>query len=115
MGSGPKLSKQEQNLYNHHLYNLRHLDGGGGFTQPTGEVSTVLQRVVGPIKGKYYSIPSVWDGRALNEMESAGQAFGLFGTDYWPSYPTPEAADDRYLNYLHPIMDRDMRRRERNK
>lgn len=113
MGSGPQMSEQEWNLYNHHLYNLNNLDQGGGFTQPSGDVSTVLQRVVGPIKGKYYSIPSVWFGGELGEDAAMQQALGMFGLDYWPAYDTPQAADDRYLNYMHPIMDRDMRRKKR--
>jgi hypothetical protein len=117
MGSGPALTPQEWNLYRHHLRNLNNLDKGGGFTQPTGEVSTVLQMVVGPIRGKYYNIPSVWNGRQLDQDAAIRQAFGGsgHGPDFWPSYPTPEAADNRYINEMHPLMDRDMQRMQRKR
>ena len=107
---GTMMTPQERNLYQHHARNLVKLDQGGGFTQPSGDVSTVLQRVVGPIKRKYYSIPSVWGGKQLDQDASMRQAFDSRGPDYWPSYPTPEAADERYLKYMHPIMERDLRR-----
>src|SRR6516225_9226398 len=53
------LTPQEQNLYKYHLTNLA---GSGKIIRPSGQISTVEQAVVEGPGGKFYSIPTVWDG-----------------------------------------------------
>jgi hypothetical protein len=64
---GGGFSPQEQNLFWHHYGNMH---GGGRAVSPGGDISSVLQAVVGGPGGKYYSIPTVWDGQALTTDES---------------------------------------------
>jgi hypothetical protein len=96
------LTPQEQNLYQHHLSNLW---GGGRVVQPGGDVSTVLQAVVQGPDGRYYNIPTVWNGQALDVPTAERQA-RLAGMSNYPSYATPEEADARYMA-MHGMMERD--------
>lgn len=96
------LSPQEQYLYFHHLNNLY---GPGKVVQPTGDVSTVLQAVTSGPGGLYYSIPTVWDGKAL-DIDSARQKAQQVGWSNFPAYATPEQADDRYA-LMHQFIDQD--------
>lgn len=96
------LTPQEQNLYRFHLANL---NGPGKVTQPDGEISTLLQRVVRGPGGKYYNIPSVWDGRVLSEEQAKARAARI-GWDNWPSYSSAKAADARYEK-MHEFIDQD--------
>lgn len=97
-----RLTPQEMSLYNHHLTNLY---GNGKVIQPTGQISTVLQMVV-ERDGKYYNIPSVWNGKILNEKQAIQKAASV-GWQKWPSYPTPTEADRRYMD-MHQIMESDV-------
>lgn len=96
------LTPQEQFLYQHHLDNLW---GGGRVVQPGGDVSTVLQAVVQGPDGRYYNIPTVWNGAAL-PVDQALQQAAQAGWQQWPGYATPEAADARYMA-MHGLMERD--------
>ena len=96
------LNPQEQNLYQHHLSNLW---GGGRVVQPGGDVSTVLQAVVQGPDGRYYNIPTVWNGQAL-PVDAAQRQAALAGWGNWPAYASPEAADARYMD-MHGLMERD--------
>lgn len=96
------LTPQEQNLYQHHLSNLW---GGGRVVQPGGDVSTVLQSVVQGPDGRFYNIPTVWNGQAL-PVDAAQRQAALAGWGNWPAYATPEAADARYMA-MHGMMERD--------
>ena len=98
------LSPQELFLYQHHLGNVQ---SGMQLNNADGSTSTVLQMVVDGPGGKFYSIPSVWDGKALTEPEARKRAAQV-GWDKWPSYRTPEEADARYMQ-MHDFMARDVR------
>lgn len=97
-----KLTPQERNIWQHHQYNLHNI-GTGGVANKDGTISTVYQMVVTGPGGKFYSIPSVWNGRILNEREAVQMA-AKQGWDKWPSYDTPEEADKRY-QMMHPFME----------
>ena len=97
------MTPQEQYLYSHHLDNLW---GPGKVVQPGGETSTVLQTVVTGPDGKYYNIPIVWNGQVLPQRQAEERAAAV-GWDKWPSYPTPQAADDRY-EAMHAYMEKDL-------
>lgn len=98
-----RLTPQERFLYQHHLNNLY---GPGKVLQPNGDVSTVLQRVVQGPDGRYYNVPSVWDGKTLDEDGAITQA-GKVGWDKWPSYASPKEADARY-EQMHTYFDQDL-------
>jgi hypothetical protein len=110
------LNPQEKSLYQRHLRNLY---GSGGVDNPDGTRSTLFQSVQ-EHNGKFYNIPTVWDGKietqpwtnpntgetmpmpndtALKNVEKAGW-------DSFPSYDTPEEADARY-NQMHDFMQKD--------
>lgn len=98
-----KLTPQEQFLYQHHLSNLT---GSGKVMQPGGDISTVLQAVVTGPDGRFYNIPTVWEGQILSP-EQARQRAAAVGWDKWPSYAAPTVADERYMA-MHRYMDRDV-------
>jgi hypothetical protein len=96
-----KLTPQEQFLYQHGLKNQFM---GGGFRQPNGEMSTILQTTVeGP--GGYYNIPTVWQGQQL-PWPLAREMARLTGWDKWPVYPSEDAALARYMA-MHAYMNKD--------
>lgn len=96
------LTPQEQNLYMHHLNNLQ----GPGKVEGIRDTSTVLQTpVLGP-GGRYYNIPTVWNGQVLDSA-TASQMAAQAGWHNWPSYPTPQAADLRYER-MHDYFERDL-------
>lgn len=109
------LSPQEQALYSRHLTNL---NGPGGVDNSDGSRSTLYQAVQ-EHGGKFYSVPTVWDGR--REVEPYTRQDGTtmdvpnstalgnvakLGWDAFPSYTTPEEADSRY-DQMHGYMERD--------
>lgn len=97
-------TKQEQNLYKHHLNNL--MTGGAYLSGPQGPVSTVRGMSVG-IGGKTYMLPRIWGNRELSEDDAIARAEKQ-GLQTFPSYPSPEAAESRY-NTLHDFMEQDVR------
>jgi hypothetical protein len=106
VSAGNTLTPQEQNLVQHHLDNLY---GPGKVISPSGDdVSTVLQAVVDGPGGRYYNIPTVWDGKALTVDEATERA-AKAGWDKWPSYATPQQADLRY-EWMHGALERDTER-----
>lgn len=98
-----KLSPQEQYLYMHHLNNLA---TGRAVKNADGSISTVLQRVVGGPNGRYYNIPSVWNGRILGAKEATMMSSQM-GWGRWPSYSSPDEADARYMA-MHKYMNDDV-------
>ena len=96
------LTPQEQHLWAHHLWNLQHM-GVGGIRNPDGTISTVRQMVVTGPNGKFYNIPSIWNGFELPFEEAYSRAEKK-GWDYWPSYSSPEEADARYMQ-MHKFME----------
>lgn len=96
------LSPQEQYLYFHHLNNLY---GPGKVITPGGDVSTVQQAVVSGPGGMYYSIPTIWDGQALDAV-SAAQRASQVGWQQFPAYRSPEDAQARY-DAMHSFIDED--------
>jgi hypothetical protein len=115
------LSPQEQALYARHLTNL---GGPGGVTNPPdaqnpqGSRST-LYAGVEPHDGKFYNVPTVWDGKrevqpytrtdgstldVANPTALANVAKA--GWDTFPSYATPNEADARY-QAMHDYMEKD--------
>lgn len=102
VGKNLGLTPQELNLYSHHLNNLY---GEGKVIQENGDISTLLQRNVQGPNGQFYNIPSVWDGKILSPKEAMDKAAEI-GWDKWPSYPTDQAAEDRYKQ-MHEFIDQD--------
>jgi hypothetical protein len=109
------LSPQEQALYSRHLTNL---NGPGGVNNPDGSRSTLYQSVQ-EHGGKFYSIPTVWDGKREvqpytrqdgSTMDVANPTalanVSKAGWDTFPSYPTADEADSRY-DQMHGYMDQD--------
>jgi hypothetical protein len=97
-----RLTPEEQNLYAHHLNNiaLNHI-----VTNPDGSHSTLLQAVVQGLGGKFYNIPTVWEGKVLPIRQAEDRAAQL-GWSHWPAYQTPEAADARYA-LMHKYIEQD--------
>lgn len=98
------LTPEEQHLYQHHVYNM---NNGMEVRQPDGSVSTILQAVVDGPNGKFYNIPTVWGGEVLPIPEALQAVQQTGGLEKWPSYATPEEADQRYMA-MHGYMDRDI-------
>jgi len=104
-----KLTPQEKNLYQHHLDEL----AKGGVVHEDRSTSTVLQGTV-EHNGRYYNIPSVWDGQILwdddnkldwNKIQARIDKAG--GWDQFPSYGSEKEAQDRY-DKMHSFMEMDM-------
>lgn len=115
------LSPQEQGLYMRHVTNLY---GPGGVDnaptpeEPGGSRSTLYQTVE-PHDGKFYNIPTVWDGKRETEPYTRQDGSTLdvanptalskvakTGWNTFPSYPTADAADARY-GQMHDYLDKD--------
>lgn len=109
------LSPQEQALYQMHLSNLY---GNGGVDNPGGSRSTLYQAVQ-EHDGKFYNIPTVWNGK--REVEPYTKPDGTkmdvpnatalanvakAGWENFPAYKTPDEADDRY-DAMHKYMEQD--------
>ena len=123
------LSPQEQALYMRHITNLY---GPGGVDnpptpdEPQGSRSTLYQSVE-PHDGKYYNIPTVWNGKREVQpytrqdgsvMDIANptalQNVAQAGWNTFPSYPTPEGADARY-GQMHDFLEKDTSEYFKNK
>jgi hypothetical protein len=100
-----KLTPQEQFLYQWHVNNVTEQNGGKSFKQPDGSTSTVLQ-MIEPVNGKWYSIPSVWDGKPHTEDQAYDHAAAI-GWDKFPSYATEQEGQARY-DQMHAYMERDI-------
>lgn len=109
------LNPQEQNLYQMHLNNLW---GPGGQDNEDGSRSTLYQAVQ-EHGGKYYSIPTIWNGNRETEpyTNDSGKTFDVpngvaldnvnkLGWDKFPSYDDPNTADSRY-DEIHQYIDED--------
>lgn len=109
------LSEQEGNLYKRHLENLY---GTGGVDNPDGSRSSLYQAVQ-EHNGKFYNIPTVWNGK--REVEPYTKSDGTVmdvpnktaldnvereGYDKFPSYSDPDEADARY-DQMHGFMEKD--------
>lgn len=109
------LTAQEQFLYQTHLNNLW---GSGGQDNEDGSRSTLYQSVQ-EHDGKYYNIPTIWNGNREAEpwVNDEGKTFDVpnatalknvdqVGWDKFPSYADPEEADSRYMA-MHSYMEKD--------
>jgi peptidoglycan hydrolase-like protein with peptidoglycan-binding domain len=97
---GLQPTPQELHLYEHHLDEL----SKGGVHNPDGSISTVKQITV-ERDGKSYNIPTVWGGKVVSNDEAIKRA-GDQGWDSWPSYPSEQAAQQRY-DAMHGAMEMD--------
>ena len=111
-----KLTPQEQALYQRHLQNLY---GDGGVDNPDGSRSSLYQAVQ-EHNGKFYNIPTVWDGKRETQPwtnpdtgktmdvpnDTALSNVNKAGWDSFPSYDTSGVADDRY-DQMHGYMEKD--------
>jgi len=103
----PPLTPQERNLYDHHLYNMRH---GKWIDQGGGTFSTVIQKNedagdYGGVPGTPTNFPSVWNGK---ELKGDALYDAVQPMSQWPPYPSYEAADARYLGQMHDPMALDV-------
>lgn len=96
-----KLTPQEQNLYQRHLTNLT---GEGGVDNTDGTRSTLGQTTISA-NGKFYNIPTVWDGKSLSDQDATDRATKE-GLDSFPAYDTKEQAGER-LQQLDSYMEKD--------
>lgn len=118
-----KLNPQEKSLYQMHLDNLY---GSGGVDNPDGSRSTLFQAVQ-EHNGKYYNIPTVWNG-AIQTVPSVNPTTGSTvqvpnlialqnvekaGWNKFPSYNSPEEADQRY-DQMHSYMEKDTAQYQNN-
>jgi hypothetical protein len=115
------LSPQEQALYMRHITNLygpSGVDNAPTPEEPQGSRSTLYQSVE-PHDGKYYNIPTVWDGKREVQPytrqdgsvmdianQNALQKVAKTGWNTFPSYATPDAADARY-GQMHDYLEKD--------
>jgi hypothetical protein len=111
------LTSQEKNLYRMHL---RNLTGSGGVDHPDGSRSSLYQTVQQGPDGRYYNIPTVWNGKIETQpyvQPGTGKTFDVanqtaldnvakLGWKQFPAYDTPEQADERY-DAMHKFMDQD--------
>jgi hypothetical protein len=95
------LNKREQALYRWHLDNLW---GSGGVTGEMGNRSTLMATTVG-FGGRTYLIPTVWDGKIVDEDEAVLRAKKM-GLRNFPQYKSVKEAQARYSR-MHDYMDMD--------
>lgn len=114
--SAINMTPQERFLYGMHVANL---NGSGGVDNTDGSRSTLYQSVQ-PHAGKFYNVPTVWDGKIETEKwkhPTTGQTFDVpnatalknvekIGWDKFPSFATPQEADARY-EAMHSFMEKD--------
>lgn len=97
-----QMTPEEQAMYQRHLTNLW---GNGGVNNPDGSRSTLYQvGFTGP-DNRQYNVPSVYDGQIISPDAAIARA-KQDGLAQFPSYPTPEAAEERY-GQMHGYMDKD--------
>lgn len=102
------LTPQERALYERHLTNLV---GTGGVDNPDGSRSTLFQTTV-EHAGKFYAIPTVWDGKILwnkgseDPAAEAVKRVQQVGWDKFPSYASEDEAEARY-GKMHDYMEKD--------
>lgn len=100
------LTPQEQFLYQWHVNNITGQNGGKAVHNSDGSTSTILQ-MSEPVNGKWYNVPSVWDGKKHTEDQAFDHAAKM-GWDKWPSYATEKEAEARYQK-MHAFMEKDVR------
>ena len=102
------LTPQEKSLYERHLTNL---NGPGGVDNPDGSRSTLFQTTV-EHDGKFYTIPTVYDGKILWDKNAPDHAAAAvekarqIGWGKFPSYKTEDEAEARYQQ-MHKFMEKD--------
>lgn len=97
------MTPQERALYARHLANGW---GTGGVDNPDGSRSSLFQANVEGPDGRSYNIPTVYDGAKLPVPQAIDRA-AQQGWQNFPAYATPEAAEARYVDGMHPFMDKD--------
>jgi DNA-binding CsgD family transcriptional regulator len=98
-----RLTPQEGAIYDRHLKNLY---GSGGVDNEDGSRSSIKN--VGfqsKDNGRYYNVPSVYDGKILSPEEAIDKAKEI-GLDKFPSYASQEEAEKRY-DQMHKFMEKD--------
>jgi hypothetical protein len=98
------LTPSEQYLYQIHLHNLEATKGG--VPNPNEQGKSTLYQTSFEKNGRFYNIPTLWDGKFLDEDQAAARAEAV-GLDNFPSYKTREQAEARYTK-MHQYMERDM-------
>jgi len=82
------------------------LNGPGKVVHPNGDISTLYQMSVEGPGGMTYNIPSVYEGRILPPAQAVQRA-EQYGWNFFPSYKTPQEAEQRYQQ-MHQYFDQDM-------
>jgi hypothetical protein len=97
------LNEQEQNLYQHHLDNLKK----GGVPDPSGRggTSTILMQTF-EHEGKAYTIPTVWNNKLVSGDQAWDNAVAK-GLNKFPSYSDETEAVNRYMQ-IHDYMEKDV-------
>lgn len=98
------MTPQEDALYQRHLQNLY---GPSGVDNPDGSRSTLFQ-INEELGGRNYNLPTVYEGSILSRDDAINRAIQQ-GLGNFPSYDTPEKADARYIDEMHPYMEDDVR------
>jgi hypothetical protein len=98
------LTPQEEYLYQTHLRNLE--ASKGGVVNPKEGGKSTLYQMSFEKNGRFYNIPTLWDGKFLNEDQSIARAEAI-GLDNFPSYNTEQQAETRYMK-MHQYMERDL-------
>lgn len=96
------LTPEESHLYDTHL---RNLVGPGGIDNADGSRSTLKATTV-EMDDKTYILPSVADGKVLEDTKDIVDNAKKVGLDKFPSYKTKEEAMSRY-DQLHGYMEKD--------
>jgi len=103
-----KLTPEEKALYQRHLSNLT---GPGGVDNPDGTRATLFQTTA-EHDGRFYTIPTVFDGKILWDKGTADPAAAAvekvkqIGWDKFPSYNTEAEAEARYQQ-MHGFIEKD--------
>jgi muramidase (phage lysozyme) len=102
------LTPEEKSFYQRHLSNLT---GPGGVDNPDGTRSTLFQTTA-EHDGKFYTIPTVYDGKILWDPNAPDKAAAAkaraaeIGWDKFPSYKTEAEAEARYQQ-MHAFIEKD--------
>jgi hypothetical protein len=100
------FTPQERFLYYHHMDNLLRGSAGAVRNPGSGSISTVYMRTAKGPDGRIYTIPSIWDGKVLDQR-GAVQKAAAAGWDKWPGYKNEQQAQAAYRN-MHDLFEQDV-------